>query len=74
MVMEPAPAATADAAEMLTAAGRLDGAGDVLEFFRRPWKWQPEVDLWRQCGSPRAADAGWVLFAARLAHAQGPGG
>jgi hypothetical protein len=39
----------------------------VLEFFERPWKWEPEHQIWVDCGRPdNSEDAGWESFVARL--------
>ena len=52
-------------AEILAAAGFLVSPVDVVEFFRRPWRYSAEHEVWQRCGRPsevRGA-AGEVLVA-----------
>jgi len=40
---------------------------EVLEFFERPWKWEPEHQLWVDCGRPdNSVDEGWESFVEQL--------
>lgn len=59
------------AADMLVTAGWLESATDVVDFFRKSRKWDPQIELWRSCGSPALGDAGWDLFTQRLERADG---
>lgn len=45
-------------ARILTAAGALESAPDVLDYIAEPRKYDPEHDLWSRSGRPRppAAD------------------
>lgn len=60
-------------ATVLREAGAL--AEDTDQYFERPWKWQPEYELWLQAGSPLPAEPGelhptdfdgWPTFLAAL--------
>lgn len=57
---------TLQVASMLIAAGILDTAADVLYFFEKPAKYEPEAQAWDRAGRPYAEDPQWELFAARL--------
>ncbi|MGB8379768.1 MAG: hypothetical protein WCG47_00740 [Dermatophilaceae bacterium] len=66
MDLQGAPTETVSVARMLIDAGWLHTPADVVDFFSKPHKWQPEADTWRNCGSPDPDTNGWALFVARL--------
>ena len=42
-------------------------AQDILYFFEKPWKWEPEHQIWVDCGRPDSAeDEGWEAFLDQL--------
>lgn len=53
-------------ADMLTSAGWLDTAQDVVYFLEKPWKWQEQRDLWIAAGSPTPGSDAWQLLVKRL--------
>lgn len=57
---------TLQAAHMLIAAGWLCTPEDVCYFFAKPHKYEEEVRMWREAGSPGPEDAGWDLLTRRL--------
>jgi hypothetical protein len=45
---------------VLVDTGEIDTAKDVLYYFEKPHKWQPEYELWEKAGRPGDASvAGW---------------
>jgi hypothetical protein len=52
---------------VLVDTNQLDIARDVLDYFEKPHKWQPEHELWEEAGRPHgASDKGWDEFLHRL--------
>lgn len=45
-------------AEILAAAGFLVSPVDVVEFFRRPWRYSAEHEVWQRCGRPSEVRGG----------------
>lgn len=41
---------------------------DVLDYFEKPYKWDPEHRAWNAAGSPTDEDAGWLAFTEQLAN------
>jgi hypothetical protein len=39
-------------AEILIAFGHLDAPGDVVDFFRQPWRYEAEHEVWERYGRP----------------------
>lgn len=39
---------------------------DEREYWEKPWKWQPEYEIWLDSGSPNEDDEGWDAFVTRL--------
>lgn len=39
-------------ARILQSALMLGTADDVIEYFEKPWHWQPEYDIWIEAGKP----------------------
>lgn len=35
---------------------RFNETGDVIRFFEKPWKWEPEWDRWVAAGKPAEFD------------------
>lgn len=54
-------------ARMLVSADWFTTAEEVLDYFDKPHRYQPEADLWIDAGRPSLDEPGWDLFAARLA-------
>ncbi len=52
-------------AEVLVAVEYVMSPADVVEFFRRPWRYSAEHEVWRRCGRPVEVGgaAGEVLVA-----------
>lgn len=66
MELQSASSETLDVAEMLIAATWLVTPQDVVEYFRKPYKWEPQASTWRTSGSPLEHDEGWDFFLSRL--------
>lgn len=58
-------------AELLFEAGYLDTARLILDFMAKPFKWQPEYDLWISFERPEPTNpqdaVRWASFAEKLA-------
>ena len=63
---------TEDLSELVTFAGvlvradMLSTADDVLYFLYKPWKWEPEHEVWEGCGKPDLDDEGWDFFLRKM--------
>ncbi len=64
--IHPLSPATMTAVRTLVAGDVLGSLEDVLDFLEKPHKWQPELDLWANAGSPQPDTPAWALFEARL--------
>ena len=54
-------------AEILFEADVLDTARLALDFMAKPWKYQPEHDVWHKLGEPLPHDGlRWDTFIAKL--------
>lgn len=42
-----------------------------LEFWEKPWKWQPEYEIWLKSGCLNEDDDGWDDFVTRLITMEG---
>jgi len=53
-------------AKVLTEAGHLRTATDVIYFFEKPWKWRHEYDAYTAAGSPESLSPRWEQLWDRL--------
>lgn len=61
--LPPAPhAKLLEFAEVLKDAGFLNDRDDVMYFFEKPHKWQPEYEIWREQDEPTMHDENWEWF------------